>query len=77
MYLSLSSGPNTASSCLLRTLWQVLIISYAGGVYFNMSLDPELVDGCDELPRLFLEEIAAMAASYDIPATHADMVQQQ
>jgi hypothetical protein len=55
----------------------VIIISYAGGIYFNMSLDPELVDASDELPRLFLEECAEMAQSYGLSATLSDMVQQK
>jgi hypothetical protein len=45
---------------------QVLLISYNGGVHCNMSLDPELVDLCDELPRLYLEELLELAASYGI-----------
>lgn len=42
-----------------------------------MSLDPELVDGCNELPRLFLEECAEMAESYGLSASHSDMVLQE
>lgn len=56
---------------------QVIIISYAGGVYFNMSLDPDLVDGHVELPRLFLEECADLARSYGVDASERYMVQQQ
>ena len=55
---------------------QVIIISYAGGVHFNMSLDPELVDAHAELPQLFLEECAELARCYDIPADVKDIVQQ-
>jgi hypothetical protein len=56
---------------------QVIIISYAGGVYFNMSLDPDLVDAHADLPRLFLEEVADMARCYGIDATEQRMVQRQ
>lgn len=56
---------------------QVIIISYAGGVYFNMSLDPDLVDAHADLPRLFLEECADMARSYGLDASEDHMVQHQ
>jgi hypothetical protein len=54
---------------------QVIVISYNGGVHFNMSLDPDLVDAHAELPRLFLEECADLARSYGLSDSEADMVQ--
>ena len=55
---------------------QVIIMSYNGGVHFNMSLDPDLVDAHAELPRLFLEECADLARSYGLGDKLEDMVQQ-
>ncbi len=45
---------------------QVLLISYNGGIHFNMSLDPELVDMCDSLPDLFLQEALELAKEYGV-----------
>lgn len=54
---------------------QVLIVSYANGVFCNMSVDPDLVDECDKLPQLFLDELAEVAKSYGVNADPAYMVQ--
>ena len=54
----------------------MLIISYNGGIHFNMSLDPDLVDAHADLPRLFLEECAEMAKCYGLDASEEDMVLQ-
>ena len=49
-------------------------MSYAGGVYFNMSVDPDLVDAYRELPRLFLEDLTEMAGSFGMEATQQHMI---
>jgi len=51
---------------------QAIIVSYNGGVFFNMSIDNQLVDMCDLLPELFLEEMREMATSFGVDAE--DMV---
>lgn len=56
---------------------QVIVISYAGGVYFNMSLDPDLVDMHAQLPQLFLDEVADLARSYGLSAELSDMMHKQ
>ena len=54
---------------------QVLIVSYSNGVYCNMSLDPELVDECDKLPQLFLDELAEVAKAFGVNNDPSYMVQ--
>jgi hypothetical protein len=54
---------------------QALLISYNGGIYFNMSVDPAIMPAHKELPRLFLEECAELAKCYGIEASLSDMVQ--
>ena len=55
----------------------MIVISYAGGVYFNMSLDPDLVDMHAHLPQLFLDECADLARSYGLDAELSDMMHKQ
>lgn len=53
---------------------QVVIVSYNGSVFYNMNVDDELVDACDELPRLFLEEMAELAASFGVASDTESMI---
>jgi hypothetical protein len=39
---------------------QVIVMSYAGGVYYTLSIDPEAVE-TELLPKLFLEELTELA----------------
>lgn len=50
---------------------QALILSYDGGVYFNLSVDPEVTDQHAQLPRLYLEEARALAQCYGLPTDDA------
>ena len=46
---------------------QVMIVSYNGGVYFNMSLDDmEMPGALQEMPQLYLEEFTALAKEFSI-----------
>jgi len=51
---------------------QAIIVSYNGGVFFNMNVDDQLVDMCELLPELFLDEMREMARSFGVDAE--DMV---
>lgn len=53
---------------------QVIIISYAGDVFVSLNVDPELVDMCDELPRMYLEEARAMAELHNVDSSPAFMM---
>lgn len=45
----------------------VILISYAGGVFFNMNLDDDEMPGAvDELPKYYLEEFKELAAEYGV-----------
>lgn len=54
---------------------QVLIISYNNGIFCNMSVDPELVDECDKLPQLFLDELTEVAQHFGINTDRNYMIQ--
>ena len=53
---------------------QVIIISYAGKVFFNMSVDDDLVDLHAALPELYLQEMMEMAASFGVPIDKESML---
>lgn len=45
----------------------VILISYAGGIYFNMNLDDDEMPGAvEEIPRYYLEELKELAAVYNV-----------
>lgn len=45
----------------------VILISYAGGVYFTMNLDDDEMPGAaEELPKFYLEELRELAGEYDV-----------
>lgn len=52
---------------------QVIVLSYNGGVFFNLCIDSSSVD-VDLLPKLFLEEAADLAQSLGINCTESDMI---
>ena len=45
----------------------VILISYAGGVYFNMNMDDDLLPGAsEELPKFYLEELRELAGEFGL-----------
>jgi hypothetical protein len=54
----------------------VIIISYAGGIHFNMTLDPAVVEDSNELTRLFLDECRDLASQLGVPCSDKDMLVQ-
>lgn len=48
----------------------VILISYAGAIYFNMNMDDELLPGAaEELPKYYLEELKELAKEYGLDQT--------
>eukprot|EP01038_Epipyxis_sp_PR26KG_P016363 gene16363-22302_t len=45
---------------------QVIIISYNGDVFFNMSVDPDVIDMHSYLPSLYISELKELAESFGI-----------
>ncbi len=52
---------------------QVILISYAGGIFFDLCADPADVDE-KALARAFIEETLAVAEDYGITATEEDLL---
>lgn len=50
---------------------QALVVSLNGGVYYNLVVDPLVVEQSDALPALYLEELRelAMQLRVDMPPT--------
>lgn len=45
----------------------VILISYAGGIYFTMNLDDDEMPGAaEELPKYYLEELRELAGEYGV-----------
>ncbi len=53
---------------------QVIIISYAGSVFFNMCVDDDLVDMYPALPKLYLDELREMAEAFEVPSDEDSML---
>ena len=54
---------------------QVIILSYAGDVFSNINVDPDLIAGAELLlPRLFLEELQDIAAGLGIDSSQELML---
>jgi diacylglycerol O-acyltransferase len=45
---------------------QVIIISYAGDVFFALNVDPDVIDTKEDLPKLFLEEVEELAKAFKV-----------
>lgn len=54
---------------------QVILISYNGGVFFNLSIDPDEVD-TKLLAELYLTELREMAKELDVAHSDADVLYQ-
>jgi hypothetical protein len=52
----------------------VIIISYAGSVFFNMCVDDDLVDMYPALPKLYLDELREMAEAFEVPSDEDSML---
>ena len=53
---------------------QIIIISYGGNVFFNISLDDKLIDGSHLLPQLFIDELTELSKSYGLSTSPDDML---
>ena len=53
---------------------QVIIISYAESVFFNMCVDDSLVDMYAALPELYVDELREMAGAFEIPCDADSML---
>jgi len=50
---------------------QVLLISYADGIFFNMVMDSDQSPGAaDELPAFYIEELMQMAKVYNLDSSN-------
>ena len=48
-------------------LTNIILISYAGGIYFNMNIDDDATPGAEtELPKYYLEELTELAKEYGL-----------
>ena len=52
---------------------QVILISYAGGIFFDLCADPAFVDE-EVLTKAYVEEALAMAEAYGMTATEEDLL---
>jgi WS/DGAT C-terminal domain len=53
---------------------QVTLISYGGGVFANICLDPDVAGGDNKMPSLFLDELRELARQLDVPCQDEDML---
>jgi hypothetical protein len=54
---------------------QILMLSYGGGVFCNLSIDDTLLEGAaKEIPELYLEELRELAEAYGIEVRGEDLV---
>ena len=56
---------------------QVLLLSYHGGIFLNMSLDGNLVKDVDLLRDCYLQELREMAGDFDIDCSDEEMLNPQ
>jgi hypothetical protein len=53
---------------------QSIIISYNEDVYFNLCVNPEIIDESDKLKEFYLEELIELAKSYNIDCEKKDIL---
>ena len=77
VFSNVPGPPDTISLCSEKVvgmqilfpniLPNVILISYAGGIYFNINLDDTDMPGAvDELPKYYIEELKELAAVYNV-----------
>ena len=52
---------------------QTMIISYGGGIFMNMVLDPDVVPDTQPIVDAFTAELKELATNFDVPCTDEDM----
>lgn len=53
---------------------QVIALSYNGGIYMNLVVDPEMIRNSDDMPKYFIEELVELARGYKLTLTADDML---